>query len=46
MRLVCVLGLGLLFCVRISGFVISCGAEHRPQTYLCQAIGDAHESRT
>jgi hypothetical protein len=46
MRLVCVLGLGLLFCARISGLATSHGFESRPQTCLGQAIGDAHESRT
>lgn len=43
MRLVCLLVLGLLFCMRISGLAASHDVECRPQTCLA-AIGDAHES--
>ncbi len=46
MRLVCVLGLGLLLCARISGQIRPTAAAHRVQTCLTKAIGDAHESRT
>lgn len=44
MRVVCLVGLGLLFCARISGECRSTMVAQRVQTFLSEAIGEVHES--